>query len=303
MELIIYAPKEDGFIKSIDWNFEDLKAEITEKASEYMDLVYSDSQIKEAKKDRADMNKFKKALDNKRKEVKKQVMDPYSAFEVQIKELIGIVDKAVENIDAQIKGYEEQIREKKLERCREIWKEEIGDLDRTVTFEKAFNPKWLNKTTSEKAIREEVAALRDRVDHELKVIGSDFSKYVFEMKEEYLKEFDFAAAMAVKQKLEETEQKKKAIEEQEKKRKEELERKITEEAQKVQAAGSGPMQSISVDENGDPVVETRKESGERIIAVTFRVVARETQFDALNEAIRLLRENSENVELLKKEVL
>ena len=134
MELIIYSPKEDGFIKSIDWNFEELKKEVAEKASEYLNLVYSDDQIKEAKKDRADLNKFKQALDKKRKEVKAQVMDPYKDFEVKIKELVGIVDKAVDNIDSQIKGYEEGLRQEKEKRCKEIYAECVGDLDRIVSW-------------------------------------------------------------------------------------------------------------------------------------------------------------------------
>ena len=35
MELKIYNPVEDGFIKKIDWNYEDLKAEIETRTAEY----------------------------------------------------------------------------------------------------------------------------------------------------------------------------------------------------------------------------------------------------------------------------
>ena len=31
MELKIYNPQADGFLKAIDWNFEELKEEITKK--------------------------------------------------------------------------------------------------------------------------------------------------------------------------------------------------------------------------------------------------------------------------------
>ena len=105
MELKIYNPQEDGFLKSIDWNFEDLKAEITQKSNEYMNLVYSDDQIKEAKKDRAALNKLISALEAKRMEIKKQVMIPYEDFEKKEKELVSIIRQAVDNIDGQIKGY------------------------------------------------------------------------------------------------------------------------------------------------------------------------------------------------------
>ena len=299
MELIIYNPQEDGFVKKIDWNFEDLKAEITEKTKDYMNLVYSDDQIKEAKKDRADLNKFKKALDDKRKDIKAQVMNPYTAFETEIKELISIVDKAVENIDSQVKGYEEGLRQKKEELCRELYKKHIGDLDRTVPFEKAFNPKWLNKTYTEKAIIEDIKALYEKVDRELKTINLDMSPYIFEMKEEYLKDFDLSAAMAVKQRLEETAKKKAIFEEQELKRKAEEEKRMAEEAAAVQSAGNMPIPVIGIDDHGDPVIAP-EDPAEKVIMVTFRVTAKQSQFPALNEAIKKLKANSQSVEMIER---
>ena len=301
MELIIYAPKEDGFIKSIDWNFEELKQEIEVKAADYMNLVYSDDQIKEAKKDRADLNKFKKALEDKRKDVKAQVMDPYKDFEVKIKELVVIVDKAVDNIDSQIKGYEEGLRQAKEKRCREIFDELVGDLDRVVTFEKVFNPKWLNRSTSEKSIKEEIKGILDKVDKELKAINSYMSPFIYEMKEEYLKEFNLTHAIEVKNKLTEAEEKKAVFEAERKRIEAEKRAKLEEEARTVHEAGVS-IKEIRIDENGDPYVADITDK-EKVIEVTFRVTARESQFEALNRAITMLKNNSEKVEMLdRKEI-
>ena len=88
MEFKIYNPQEEGFLKEIDWNYEELKTEIQKKANDYMNLVYTADQIKDAKKDRANLRKFVTALENKRKEIKRQVMQPYTSFEEQEKELI-----------------------------------------------------------------------------------------------------------------------------------------------------------------------------------------------------------------------
>ena len=71
MELKIYNPQEEGFLKEIDWNYEELKTEIQGKANDYMNLVYTADQVKDAKKDRANLNKFVEALESKRKEIKK----------------------------------------------------------------------------------------------------------------------------------------------------------------------------------------------------------------------------------------
>ena len=237
MEFKIYNQQEEGFLKEIDWNYEELKTEIQKKANDYMNLVYTADQIKDAKKDRVKLNKFVTALEDKRKEIKKQVMQPYTAFEKQEKELIGIVNQAVANIDTQIKGYEEAVRQEKLEKVKEIYQKTIGDLDRTVPFEKIYKDSWLNVSTTLKSITTEIAEIRDKVDSDLKVINADTSPYVFEMKEEYLKAFDLTAAMMKKQKLEETAKKKALFEEEQKQKEAQRQQQLKEEAQKVASAG------------------------------------------------------------------
>ena len=49
MELRIYNPQDDGFIQKIEWNFEELKNEITVASEEYAVSVYTDDAIKAAK--------------------------------------------------------------------------------------------------------------------------------------------------------------------------------------------------------------------------------------------------------------
>lgn len=297
MELKIFNPTEDGFLKVIDWNFDELKQEIVKKSDDYMNLVYSNDQIKEAKKDRANLRKFIAALEDKRKEIKKQVMIPYTDFEAKEKELVAIVDQAVANIDTQIKGYEEATRQEKLAKVKEIYTECIGDLDRTVPFEKIFKESWLNTTTTLKSIREEISSLYKKIDQELKIINADTSSYVYEMKEEYLKNFDLTEAMAKKQQLEETAQKKAMFEEQKKKEEEEKNRRLAEEAAKVENAGK-------VEKAADPELQSLpQDKKEKVLAITFKVVAKESNFNQVNALLSQLQECAETLELIKKEEL
>lgn len=196
MELKIYNPRVDGFLKSIDWNFDELKEEITKKSSDYLNLVYSSDQIKDAKQDRANLRKLVTALENKRKEIKKEIMVPYDDFAEKEKELVGIINEAITNIDTQVKGYEEGLRSEKLAKVKEIYKECIGDLDRTIPFDKIFKESWLNVSTTLKSIKEEIITIREKIDGDLKIINAENSPYIYEMKEEYLKDFDLMAAMA-----------------------------------------------------------------------------------------------------------
>lgn len=293
MELKIYNPQADGFLQKIDWNFEELKSEITNKANDYMSLVYTPDQMKEAKKDRAALRKFITALEDKRKEIKRQVMQPYTAFEEQEKELIGIVDQAIGNIDIQIKGYEEATRQEKLEKIKGIYSKTIGDLDRTVPFEKIYKDSWLNVSTTLKSITTEIAEIRDKVDSDLKVISADTSPYVFEMKEEYLKAFDLNAAMMKKQKLEETAKKKALFEEDQKQKEEQKQQQLKEEAQKVVSAG----ESKEVLE--EPIEAAKpKCTGERTVAITFRCVVKEHNFKEVNARLSLVQKVCEEFEII-----
>lgn len=296
MELKIYNPQEDGFLQSIEWNFEELKQEVTKKANDYMNLVYSDDQVKEAKKDRADLRKFNTALNNKRKEVKGQIMAPYTAFESQIKEITGIVDQAIENIDTQVKGYEEAKRNEKLEKVKEVYKEAIGDLDQTVPFEKIFQERWLNVSTTLKSIKEEISGIYEKVDADLKLINNDGSLFVFEMKEEYLKNFDLQAAMALKQRLEKNEKKKAAFEAQRKREEEERQKRLQAEAERIASAGK----AAAVNADSDLQLE---EARVKRVRLTIQITANEGQFEYLNNVLNTLSQNAERVEVLKKEEL
>ena len=95
--------------KTIDFNFEELKGQLAESLALYTGLVVTEDGIKGAKEDRAKLNKLREALENKRKEVKRECMAPYTDFEAKVKELVGLIDQPIAAIDAQLKEYEEKI--------------------------------------------------------------------------------------------------------------------------------------------------------------------------------------------------
>ena len=304
MELKIYNPSEDKFLQKIEFNYDELKQGFTKIANDYMNLVVTVDQVKVAKTDRANLRKLRTALNDEKKRVKNQILAPYIVFEEQIKELMSILDKAIDNIDIQIKGYDEAKRNERLEKVKEIYKECIGDLDRFVPFEKIFKESWLNVSTSQKSIKEEISGIYEKVDKELKLINADGSHYVFEMKEEYLKNFDLTAAMAVKQRLEETERKKAEFEAKRKQEEEEYKKQMQQEAKMIAEAGkqsqTAPDISKSAEEiyGADETVHSMRRK-----RLTIQITANEEQFDYLNKVLSDLMKNSEKLEILKKEDL
>lgn len=152
-----------------------------------------------------------------------------------------------------------------------------------------------------KSVTTEIAGIRDKVDSDLKVINADTSPYVFEMKEEYLKAFDLNAAMMKKQKLEETAKKKALFEEEQKQKEEQRQQQLKEEAQKVASAGESKEASEMPKEPAE--VPKPKRTGERTLAITFRCVVKEHNFDEANAKISILKKTCEEFEIISQEEL
>lgn len=214
----------------IDFNFEELKEEITNKSALYKNMVYTDETIKDAKSDRALLNKFKTALEDKRKEVKKQCLEPYNQFEKQIKELVAIIDEPVKLIGEQITEFEDREKAEKHEQIIELFNK--AGFQSFVTLEQIYDPKWLNKSVSLKSIEEELTNTVYRIGHDVTTINS-LKEYSFEALEHYKKTLDLASAIAEGQRLADI-QKRKLEHEAELKAREELAKKQAEERAKAE---------------------------------------------------------------------
>lgn len=198
MELVIYKPTDDQFIKAIDFNFDELKAEITTALEKYQGLVYSDESIKDAKTDRALLNKFKEALESKRKDVKKQCLAPYEAFEKKIKELTALVDEPILAIDGQVKGYEQAKKDEKKAEITDYYEAHIGDLAPLLPLTKIFDDRWLNATAKIAAVQGEIDAFITRTTADLQTISDLKSEFEIQIKDVYLRTLNLSTALAEK---------------------------------------------------------------------------------------------------------
>lgn len=214
MELKITSPSPEGFIKAIEWNHEEIKQEVAAKVEHYRNLVYTDDQIKEAKKDRAVLNRFIEALEAKRKEIKQQCMEPYNDFEAKMKEITAIVAEPVALIDSQVKEYEEKQKAEKQAAIESRFA--AAGFHTFVTLDQIFNPKWLNASFSMKKIEEELTGKRIQIENDVQSISS-LPEYSFEAMEHYRQTLDLAGAIREGQRLADI-QKRKAEQEAEQER-------------------------------------------------------------------------------------
>lgn len=171
---------------AVDFNYKELKKEIEEKTLPYKGLIVTEDAIPVAKTDLANLRKLEKAIDDRRKAVKKEYNAPYMAFETQIKDILSDIQAAEGNIDSQIKEFERRADEEKLGQIKVFYGLAFGDMAKNVPFEKVYNPKWLNKGYKMPDIETEISkaanSLRDNIetvkglksDHELSLMRTLF---------------------------------------------------------------------------------------------------------------------------------
>ena len=152
----------------VSFNYQELKKEIAERTLPYKGLIVTEDAIPTAKADLAKLRKLEKAIDDRRKDVKKEYNAPYMEFEAKIKDILSDIQTAIENIDGQVKGFEAKSDEEKLGRIKVFYNLAFGNLAKVVPFDRINNPKWLNKGYKKADIEAEISKmandLRDNVD-------------------------------------------------------------------------------------------------------------------------------------------
>lgn len=163
-------------LEPVKFNYEQLKQEITTKVENYKSIVYTEDNIKEAKSDRANLNKLAKALNDEKIRVKNTVLAPYLPFEKQCNELIELVKEASTHADTQIKNYEQQAKDEKLKQIINYFMENVGDYSELIDFDKIFNEKWLNVTYKMDQIEKDISHIIAKTKTDLAVIDSQFKE-------------------------------------------------------------------------------------------------------------------------------
>lgn len=194
--------KEVSIPKNITFNYEELKQELTDKVSMYESLVYTDENIKEAKADRANLNKLKKALNDERIRREKEYMQPFNDFKSKINEIISIIDKPVQLIDKQIKTYDEKLKADKENEIMEYWQSEV-DADHIpdgMTIDAIFDTKWLNASVSMKVVKEAINTAVDKFKTDMETL-SNLPEFGFEAQQVYINTLDINKALAEGQRM------------------------------------------------------------------------------------------------------
>lgn len=259
-------------------NIQYLRKELKDQLDYYEGIIVTPDTMKSAKADKANLNKLKTAIDNQRKEVKKQVLGLYEPLETECKELLGMIDRPIEAIDKQLKAFDEQKKAEKYAALVEFF----GQISPPpfVKLEDVLNPKWANATVKLETLKSEMSgAVQAIVDDyaEIKKLYAD-SPMLTAIVQKFETMRDKGAALAYAAEIERKEQARREREAAEKAR---LEAEQTQPGPKPEPI---PVQK-SFTAQTDTVVKT-VEQPELVGTVTFSVTGTKSQIIALRDFMR-----------------
>lgn len=165
---------------TIDFNFEDIKDALASELELYKNLVFTEDTKADAKKTVAELRKLKKQINDKRIEVKKLYMQPYTDFEAKVKELDKLINEPITFISEQIDAFEQKRIEEKRELINNIYLEAVSgreDIAGYAELNRVYDSKWENASTSKKTIQESITNYLDGVANDIAAIKNMESEY------------------------------------------------------------------------------------------------------------------------------
>lgn len=176
-EINLLVEQKNG---SIETNSEEIKAALAAKMEEYKGMVFTAESQPEAKRTVASLRKLKKAMSDRRIEIKKTFMAPYTNFEAQVKELDKLIDEPIDFISGQIEEFERRRVEAKKAMICEIYTgimTEHGTVMEYLPLDRIYDSRWENSTTTQKAITEAITAHVEHVEKDLDTIRAMESEF------------------------------------------------------------------------------------------------------------------------------
>lgn len=182
-------------LPAIRWNEDEVRQNLTEMLAAYTGRVYTPETIKDAKADRASVNKLDKQLSDAARSAKTFYMKPLEEFLQSTKQMQAQCKAVSGAIDQQVKAVEEAERQDKQDALRAVYTDCIGELRELIPFDRLLVPQWLNKTYDlAKASRELRKSVETRRE-ELRLIRETCGEDAEACTTEYLRELNLNAAL------------------------------------------------------------------------------------------------------------
>lgn len=193
MDLVVI--KHD--IGTLETNAQQILDVVKSKLEDYTIDNYSEDNIADAKKDKAELNKAKKGLNDERIRLEKEHMKPFENFKSLVNKACNLITDASGKIDNLVKDVENKAKDEKKAEISKIWNDQHFNL---VCLADIFDHKWLNKTVSLSSVRVEIESIIKTINTNLALLDKIGEE---EAKAFYLEYLDITKAMEYAEKLKE----------------------------------------------------------------------------------------------------
>jgi len=164
LELVVSEKK----LGSLVTNALQIKTLVENALPQYSIENYNSENIEKAKKDKAILNRAAKALNQKRIDIEKEFMKPFSELKSVVAETVKLISECSSKIDSVVKEEENAYKAKK----RNSFLSYYNEKGLSIPFEKIEKATWLNKGEKESKIFEEIDSIADSIKQNLETLSS-----------------------------------------------------------------------------------------------------------------------------------
>lgn len=128
--MLVVKPTFNGEIEvkikslgEIESNIQDVKDFAVKLEKYYENLIFDENSMKQAKEEKANINKFKEQVATYRKDIIKQWKEPITQFETMAKDTEAILTNTYSTINIQCNRFDEEKKQKKEQELRVFFEE------------------------------------------------------------------------------------------------------------------------------------------------------------------------------------
>lgn len=160
-------------------NFDEMEVALEAFVEPYTKVLVTEDSIALAKTDRAKLRSVASHIDSYRKSVKNIYQTPLKEFEERCKKLTAIIDRGTLNLDAQVKEFENRVKEEKFFNLQQYF----GGVQANMKFPEYVewmdirNEKWGNKTYDAEQAKRDIDLACFNVDHDVQSIVDLHSEF------------------------------------------------------------------------------------------------------------------------------
>lgn len=264
-KLELAKPEFSGEIKvkikslgEIESNMKEVKGYVENLNNYYKNITFTEETIKEAKEEKAKINKFKSEVANYRKNIVAEYNKPIKIFEDTSKETEKILTETYNTINRQVARYEDIEKQKKEQEIKDYFEEyKVASNIDFVNYEQAKINVTL--TASVKKLKEQAKAFIDEIIDDLKLIETQ------ECKDEILVEYK--QNLNVSRAIQEVANRHKLLEEERKKQEQKIVHIEMNENHEISQKSHEELENVF----NKPLEQPKEEKREELFTMSFKV--------------------------------